>query len=194
MHEDWAVLALDVVAASVLISAGLVKLVSPGQLVDALNELRRGPRLKAGNATVRAAAGLEIAVGCGLMAPALRLTAATGAAVVGLCFASLGIAGRLSSSTRPCGCAGGYGGRPLGLANVALGLALIAVLPANVLVDLRPEQSAAFAERAVVGTAIMLLVLALWTNRALALRLIRSPGSIRSPDLIRSPAGQNGTS
>jgi len=68
------------------------------------------------------------------------------------------------------------------LTNVALGLALVAVLPANLLVELHPEQPAAFGERAVVGTAIVLLVLALWTNRALAL------------GLVRSPAGQDGTS
>jgi len=94
------VLALNVAAASMLISAGLVKLVSPGQLVAALNELRRGPRQAAGNAAVRVAAGLEIAVGCGLMAPALRVTAATGAAMVGLTFALLGIAGRLAAALR----------------------------------------------------------------------------------------------
>lgn len=55
------------------------------------------------------------------------------------------------------------------------------MLPVNLLVQLRPEQSAAFGERAAAGTAIVLLVLALWTNRVLALHL------------IRSPAGQNGT-
>lgn len=187
MHEDWVVLALDVVAAAMLISAGLVKLVSPGQLVAALNELPRGPRPIVGNAAVRLAAGLEIAVGCGLMAPGLRVAAGAGAAVVGLCFAGLGMAGWLGSSTQPCGCAGGYGGRPLGLANIVIGLALVAVLPVNLLGQLTPEQSAAFGERAAVGTAVLLLALAVWTNRELAVQLARTPG------LSRSPAGQNGS-
>lgn len=173
MFEVWVVLALDVVAASMLISAGLVKLVSPGQLAAALTELRRGARQEVGHATVRAAAGLEIVIGCGLLAPALRVTAAAGAAVAGLCFAALGVAGRLGRSTEPCGCAGGYGGRPLGLANVALGLTLIAVLPANLLVAPHVERS--LGNHGTVGTAVLMLLLTVWTNRELALGLIRSP-------------------
>jgi hypothetical protein len=181
MHGDWALLGVDVVAAAVLINAGLVKIASPAQLRAALNELLGGGAEVAAGAgsvsarAVRVAAVIEVAVGVALLAPALRVVAAAGVAGLGACFVALGVAGRLRRSVQPCGCAGEHGGRPLGWTNVGMGLALVAVLPVNLAIE-PPDPavgSAGFGTVASALTALLLLIAALWTNRALAASLVR---------------------
>jgi hypothetical protein len=117
------------VAAAVLLSglllpAGIAKLVSPSALAAALGELvgpaggRRG--------AVRAVAAVELCAATLLaLAPAAPATRVS-VALLGAGFALAGLAGRLRSSTRPCGCFGALTTRALGLWNAALGAVFVA--------------------------------------------------------------------
>ena len=156
-------------ASAVLLQSGLYKVAVPAPLRRALAEL--APRYSAaiGDSLVRVVAVVEIAVGIALLAPATRVSGAIGAAMLGLIFAGLGVAGRLRRSAAPCGCLGAAGSRSLGLFNVAVGLVLTTygVFSATVTVT-----DGSFRLGPVL-TALFLLLLCMWMNRGVALHLLR---------------------
>jgi uncharacterized membrane protein len=164
----WIALTTDALAASVLVNAGLGKLVSPAALRGALHELApAAPPLTDG--AVRVLAVVEVAAGSGLLAPATRIAAGLVVAALGLGFAVVGTAGWLRGSTMPCGCVGGRGDRPLGVTNVAVGLALVAVLPLSLVAGVPPDAS----QLVLAATSLGSLLLCLWLNRRLAQSLLR---------------------
>jgi uncharacterized membrane protein len=184
MTTQWTLVVINALAASVLVTAGLAKMVSPDQLLRALRELLPGQRLLTVGA-VRLIAVVEIATGCALLASPTRTTAAVLAAALGTCFASLGVAGWLRQSRVSCGCLGGDGDAPLGSTSLVLGIALMAVLPVNDLVSLPAAQGAGYSRSAAIATSLGLILLSSMLKRNLALHLLR-------PDARRTPG--NGVS
>src|SRR5262245_20814279 len=88
-----AVLGVNAPAAAFLINAGLVKLIAPGRLREALRELLAVAVVTSGG--VRLLASVEIAVGVALLTAPARGAAAVGVAGLALSFVLLGVAGRL---------------------------------------------------------------------------------------------------
>ncbi len=168
----WVTVAYSALASSILINAGLVKLTSPAGLVRALREVfPAAPTVTPG--AVRLYAVVEVGAGVGLLTlPTYRLASLL-VAMLGVCFAILGVAGRLAGSTVPCGCIGGHSDRPLGVANAVMGVALVGVLPLSLLVSLPPTQGSDYSSGALVATSLGSLLLSLWTSRRLALSLLR---------------------
>jgi hypothetical protein len=160
------------VAASVLVNAGMVKLVSPDALLRALRELLPAASALPA-AAVRLLAIVELAAGAGLLAPPTRTAAGVLAGVLGIGFAATGAAGRLAGSRAPCGCFGGHGDRPLGVVNVLIGATLVALAALTIVIAVPPAQSLDYAQWALVATALGSLLLCLWLNRRLALSLLR---------------------
>jgi hypothetical protein len=162
----WILALVNASAASVLLTAGLAKHVTPQPVQRALNEV-------AGTAVwpglLRSFATAEIAVAVALSVPALRAPAVVGVVGLGLCFAVVGVRGQLSRSVAPCGCFGSSSRRPLGWANVVVGAALIGVWPVNT--ALAP--SGDYTAGTVLLTAIGSLALCMFINRRLIMRLLR---------------------
>jgi hypothetical protein len=172
MTMHWALVVINALAASVLVTAGLAKMVSPDQLRRALQELLPGQRLLTVGA-IRLLAVVEIGAGCALLASPTRATAAVLVAALGTAFASLGVAGWLRQSRVSCGCLGGDGDRPLGSTSLLLGLALVAVLPVNGLMSLSAADGAGYSRSAAVAASLGLIVLCSMLKRNLALHLLR---------------------
>jgi hypothetical protein len=175
MSSNWALAVLNALAAGLLINAGVAKMVVPGPLLRASAEVLAALPT-AGGLLVRGFGGAEVAVAVALLAWPARASAAVATAVLGACFASAGIGGVLRKSSVPCGCFGGVSRQPLGWANVALGIALIAVWPTNALAGRVPP--AGYSLRTVLLTSIVSTVLCLWLNRRLITPLL---SAIRSP-------------
>jgi hypothetical protein len=173
----WVVVGLDAVTASILLIAGMAKLVSPTQLGQALAELPfvRG-QVPAG--AVRTLAAVEIAAALLLPVPATRTAAAAAAGVLGLGFVGAGLAGWLGGSTTACGCFGSRAGRPLGPVNVAAGVLVIvsAAVTAGAPAAAGPAH---YFRICVVGLALATLCLCLWTHRGLIRELTRPLSSSR---------------
>ena len=174
---EWSVALAVVTCAAVLLVAGLAKVASPRQAGEALRELGVPPRL-AGPVPLRALAWCEAAVGVGLLPASTRPLAAAAAAVLGLGFAALGVAGKVLGSAAACGCIGRSSARPFGMVNVAYGAALAGVLPATRLVGL---PAATRLDGLAVATALSVLLLSVWTNRRLVAMVLRRP---RRPEVI----------
>ena len=113
---------------------------------------------------------LEVIVGIALLLPLTRVPAAVVAALLGAGFAALGIAGRLRSSTLACGCLGQRSGRPLGIPNVAVGVALVAVMIANLALG-APDNG--YGSDALVLGALCTLTACLLVHRNLIAELTR---------------------
>lgn len=126
--------AMNCVAAALLISAGVSKLVKPDPFREALEEVVRGAGRLVSRPSVRLIAVLEIVGALALTSASLRVLAAFAVGCLGFCFVALGLAGSIRGSRLPCGCFGAANGsRPLGLVNVASGAFFMLLLPANLL-------------------------------------------------------------
>jgi len=174
---DWVIVLSSSVLASVLLNAGLAKLVSPAALVGALDELLPAAFAVSARA-VRVLAGVEVIVALGLLAAPTRPLASVAAGGLGCLFAVAGLAGWRRGSQAPCGCMGGGGGRgrPLGAANVALGLALAAVAAVGLAAG---APAAGAGDLTAWGAALASagsLLLSVWTSRDLA-RSLLLPGA-----------------
>jgi hypothetical protein len=165
---------LNSVAAAVLLQAGLYKMAVPAPLRRALAEL--APRYFGAlrDRHVRVVAAVEISVGLALLAPAVRVPGAIAAAVLGVAFAVLGVAGRLRRSEAPCGCLGAGAPRSLGLLNVVVGLVLAAF---GVFSATATVVGGSFRLGPVL-TALFLLLLCVWMNRGVALQLLRRKAAL----------------
>ena len=175
------VVAYNCIVASLLINAGLVKLTSPDALLRALQELfPAASTIKAW--VVRPVAAVELTAGLGLIALATVRAAGVIAAILGVCFALLGVGGWLARSKVPCGCIGGYSDKPLGVTNVVVGLFLAFVLPLNSFITLGPTQISDYSPWALVGTSVGSLLICAWMNRRLSWSLLRPAGAPASED------------
>lgn len=172
---DWVTILSSSVLASVLLNAGLAKLVSPAGLVGALDELLPVAFAVPARA-VRVLAGVEVLVALGLVAAPTRPLASVAAGGLGCLFAGAGLAGWRRGSQQPCGCMGGGGGRPLGAANVALGLALAAMAAVGLLAGAPAASAADLTAWAAALTSAGSLLLSVWTSRDLA-RSLLLPGA-----------------
>lgn len=173
---DWVVILSSSVLASVLLNAGLAKLASPAALAGALDELLPVAIAVPARA-VRALAAVEVLVALSLLATPTRPLASVAAGGLGCLFAAAGLAGWRRGSQQPCGCMGGGGsGRPLGAANVALGLALAAMAAVGLAAGAPAAGAADLTAWGAALTSAGSLLLSLWTSRDLA-RSLLLPGA-----------------
>jgi hypothetical protein len=163
MHGgEWSLAVVNCVIASVLIVAGVAKVVSPAQLRVALRDTL--PRLAVTHTQLRVFAILEIGSGLTLAIPGARVAGACVVGALAACFVAVGALGWLRHSNAACGCFGGSSDRPLGPLNVLLGLVLFASAFINVYA--RGEaRSAAYFSFSATGTALALLLLCALVNR-----------------------------
>jgi methylamine utilization protein MauE len=170
--SDWALALAAAAAAALLLNAGLAKVASPDRLRGAVSELLPVAGRRLGSALVRGFGVAESAAAVGLLIAPVRLAAAIAAAALGVSFAALGMLGVARGSNLPCGCFGAAGQRPLGWANVWLGAALVLPWPLVAAVGQVPGRgySVAAALFASIGTVL----LCLWLNRRLIMRLRRA--------------------
>ena len=176
-HWAWLVGGVNAVAASVLVVAATAKLAAPRQSLLALRELfgSRSERLTAHG--VRAFAVVEVAAAVALLVAGTRTAGALLVAALGACFASLGLLGRVRRSRVACGCFGRAGGRPLGLSNAAMGLALVLAAPLNLSIDVSAATAHDYSRAALIGAALGSLAFCLWVQRRVVLTLRRPIGS-----------------
>ncbi|HEY7432462.1 MAG TPA: MauE/DoxX family redox-associated membrane protein [Streptosporangiaceae bacterium] len=169
---DWVLAVAAASAAALLLNAGLAKVASPGRLRQAILELLplAGDRL--GTVLVRGFGLAESAAALGLLIAPARLAAAAATAALGVSFAALGVLGLVRGSNLPCGCFGAAGQHPLGWPSVWLGAALVIPWPLIAAVGAVPagRYSVAAALFASIGTVL----LCLWLNRRLIMRLRRA--------------------
>jgi methylamine utilization protein MauE len=150
-------------AVAMLLDAGLYKLADPHQLRRALHELWPGFADAGGDGVVRLAAGIEVAAAILIVVPATLVPGAWVAAALGMVFAALGAVGMARGSSVPCGCLGHDSRQALGPGNVLIGLSLAAVM--LLAAGSRPAVSP-------LVVALFALVICLWINRRLAVRLL----------------------
>lgn len=168
MNSIGTLTVFDALAAAILINAGVTKMVVPAPLLRASAEVLAAPGWL-GPPVVRGFGAIELAVAVALLVQPARLPAAIATTILGVCFATAGLAGVLRRSSVPCGCFGGSSGQPLGWANVALGVAL-AVWPVSLLVGHRTTSG--YSAAAVLLASIAATVLCLWLNRRLIMRIL----------------------
>ncbi|MGC4893997.1 MauE/DoxX family redox-associated membrane protein [Micromonospora sp. DT31] len=169
---------------AVLVCSGLGKLATPRharQLFMALLPVRRGTALS----LVRAVAAVEAVVGAALLVPAGRPAAAAATAALGAGFAAAGLAGRQRGTTLPCGCFGRPEGRPLGVRNVLIGLALVGFGTALLLTS----PAALPADRMAVVAASLVAGMALLLWRGMVVDLVRPPTRPAGAELSKEIAG-----
>jgi hypothetical protein len=161
-----------------LICSGLTKLAAPKQSRDALIELDSVLR-KAVVPLVGGLAALETGTGLAMLVPTVQFAAAVLAAVLGVCFAGMGVLGRRRGSTLPCGCFGRAGGRPLGASNIAVGGAVAAGGLTEAVLSRSGSHIPAAVLSAVTAVAVCLLAAAL--NRTMIADLIRPAKAAANP-------------
>lgn len=110
--------------APVLLTAGAAKLAVPAGARDSFGSLAAWTSRISTSLTVRLAAGTELAAGLLLTIPTTRSIGALAALAFGICFAALGIWGKLAAVQVGCGCFGAASAKPLGPRNVAIGVAV----------------------------------------------------------------------
>jgi hypothetical protein len=157
------VVGVNACATAVLVTAGMTKLVSPDQLrlalADVLGDLGRWVT----KSRLKVFAVIEMIAGISLSVPVIQLPGAWAVGVLGVCFAIAGVLGLLRRSTTACGCFGRSAGRPLGLVNVLVGAAFLAVLVVN---HAATASDAGFSSSAV-GASLATVLLTLWAHRQL---------------------------
>jgi hypothetical protein len=159
------VIGVNACATAVLVTAGMTKLVSPDQLrlalADVLGDLGRWVT----KSRLKVFAVIEMIAGVSLSVPVIQLPGAWAVGVLGVCFAIAGVLGLLRRSTTACGCFGRSAGRPLGLVNVLVGAAFLAVL----VVDHAATTSDAgpYFYGSAVGASLATVLLTLWAHRQL---------------------------
>ena len=163
MHgSEWSLAAVNCVIASLLIVAGIAKIVSPAQLRIALRDTL--PRLAVTHTQLRAFAILEIASGLTLTIPGARVVGACVVAALAGCFTAVGLLGWRRHSHTACGCFGGSSDRPLGPLNIILGLLFFATAFFNVYA--RGEaQSATYFSLSATGVALGIVTVCVLVNR-----------------------------
>ncbi len=155
----------NAVGATLLVNAALLKLLAPEQLRRALAELVSERLRLAG--LVPVAGIVEFACGVSLLETHLRVWAAIIVAMVGMCFAVLGIAGKVRRSVAPCGCMGTQSDKPFGLQNVIIGTGLAALLLVNF--QVRPlDYGDSYSVIAMSISALLLILMGVWSSRELA--------------------------
>jgi len=166
---DWAFVVVSSGAAALLVNSGVAKLVAPDPLRLAISDLVPALEGRLPRAVVRGFAAVELLIAAGLLTPVVRGAAGIALAVLGSCFAGVGVLGLLRHSSVPCGCLGGSARRPLGWVNIGLGaaLALAGLLDAT-LAD--PSSSVI---DAVLVTSIAVVVVCLLLHRDLIVDLLR---------------------
>jgi hypothetical protein len=157
------VVGVNACATAVLVTAGMTKLVSPDQLrlalADVLGDLGRWVT----KSRLKVFAVIEMIAGVSLSVPVIQLPGAWAVGVLGVCFAIAGVLGLLRRSTTACGCFGRSAGRPLGLVNVLVGAAFLAVLVVN---HVATASDAGFSSSAV-DASLATVLLTLWAHRQL---------------------------
>jgi hypothetical protein len=157
------VVGVNACATAVLVTAGMTKLVSPDQLrlalADVLGDLGRWVT----KSRLKVFAVIEMIAGVSLSVPVIQLPGAWAVGVLGVCFAIAGVLGLLRRSTTACGCFGRSAGRPLGLVNVLVGAAFLAVLVVN---HVATASDAGFSSSAV-DASLATVLLTLWAHRHL---------------------------
>jgi hypothetical protein len=167
MHGgEWSLAVVNCLLASLLIVAGVAKVVSPAQLRVALRDTF--PRLAVTHAQLRVFAILEIGSGLTLAVPGVRVAGACVVGALAACFMVLGALGWLRHSHTACGCFGGSSDRPLGPLNVLLGVILFASAFINVYARGEARSGTYFSFSAT-GTALAAVLLCALVNR----RIIR---------------------
>jgi hypothetical protein len=170
------VIGVNACATAVLVTAGMTKLVSPDQLrlalADVLGDLGRWVT----KSRLKVFAVIEMIAGVSLSVPVIQLPGAWAVGVLGVCFAIAGVLGLLRRSTTACGCFGRSAGRPLGLVNVLVGAAFLAVLVVN---HAATASDAGFSSSAV-GASLATVLLTLWAHRQLIKEFTR-PREATSP-------------
>lgn len=167
------VMGVNAVATAFLVTAGMTKLVSPDQLrlalADVLGDLSRWVT-KSG---IKGFAVAELIVGASLSVPVARPAGAWAVGALGVCFAMAGLVGRLRRSTTACGCFGRSADRPLGLANVLVGVAFLAVPVVNQAATTSDAGPYFFSSATSASLATVLLTL--WAHRQLIKEFTRPP-------------------
>lgn len=165
------VMGVNAGATAFLITAGMTKLVSPEQLrlalADVLGDLGRWVT----KSRLKGFAVTELIAGVSLSLPVTRLPGAWAVGVLGACFAIAGVLGRLRRSTTACGCFGQSAGRPLGLVNVLLGAAFLAVPVVNHAVT--TSDAGEYFYSSAVGASLATVLLTLWAHRQLIKKFTR---------------------
>jgi hypothetical protein len=151
-----------VLLAGTLLCAGVAKLAVPAHSSRAIAELLPPARAHAVLVT-RLLAAVETGAALALSVPALRDAGASAAAALGAVFAASGAVAAVRGFRSPCGCFGRAGQKPMGVRNVAYGLALVAA--SAVLLFDGTGGWAAHAGLPMAGTAAVALLLAGWVYR-----------------------------
>lgn len=170
--HDWVLAVAAAAAAALLLNAGLAKLASPDRLRQAVLELLPQAGRRLGSTLVRGFGLAESAAAVGLLVAPARLAAAVAAAVLGVSFAALGVLGLVRGSNLPCGCFGAAGQHPLGWPSVWLGAAL--VVPWPLIAAVGPVPAGPYSVAAALFASIGTVLLCLWLNRRLIVRLRRA--------------------
>jgi hypothetical protein len=165
---SWAVASIGAVGAALLLNAGIAKIASPDQLLQAAAEVLPAVRARIGRRLARGTGILECIVAVALLIAPLRLAAAIATAVLGVSFAALGTLGLLRGSGVPCGCFGGTSDHPLGWANIGAGAVLVVICATTAVA---PAPPAGYSAAAAFLASIALLVGCFWLNRHLILRI-----------------------
>jgi hypothetical protein len=168
--DGWFIAVIEAVAASVLLNAGIAKLVSPEPMTVAAAEV---VPLLAGRITrslVHALALAELAVAAGLLLPATRFAATVVTVALGLGFGAFGLLAIRRHSSAPCGCFGRSSRRPAGRSSIGAGLGL--AVPAVVALSMWPADGRIPAGGTVVLMAAGSVMLCLWLNRELVVELL----------------------
>jgi len=161
--RDLLVAAINGAAATVLIDAGVLKLVAPGPLQRALDELLQGAA-DVPQQVVRLMAVVEVTAAVLLLALPTRTLGLSIVALSGLAFVILGLAGRLRRSLLPCGCMGSRSGQPLGAANVVVGGLLVGVVLVNAWLA-RWGLAAGYSYLVMPTVAVLVIGMSIWHNR-----------------------------
>lgn len=171
---SWIVLLINAAAATTLIVAAIAKLVSPTGMRVAVGELLRSPRWFPTNRGVRVFAACELIVAGLLCATATRVVGGCLAACLGALFAAAGAMGIVRGATASCGCLGSYENKPLGVRNIVIGVAMVAVAPVNILVSVGSAETSEYAHGMLLISALLTLALCLWVNRVTIVPLVRT--------------------
>jgi hypothetical protein len=155
---------------AVLLCSGVTKMAVPAQAASAVRELAPSSPGRV-EVLVRMLAAVEIGAALALSVAAARPAGAAVALLLGIGFAAVGLLGALRGSGVPCGCFGRPDGHPLGVPNVAIGLALALVSAAVLWAG--PEHRTDELAGSVLLTAGLALLLTGWLQRDLVSDLLR---------------------
>jgi hypothetical protein len=190
--NGWILAIAAAAATTLLINAGIAKLVAPDTLVQALTEAMPLRGRRPGESSTRRLAALvrmfalaELLVATALLIPAARRGTAFAVLAMGALFLAFGVVGIVRRSTLPCGCLGGTTRHALGVFNIAFGLVLM-LIGAIELASALPSRPGSAG--AVLLAAIGTLSLCLWLHRPVITELVfaRDRASLPYPASTRT--------